>query len=100
MAEKKPSGTVKRSGTSVQPRRSSNLISWLGPLLCIIAGYIIWRFIRGAPGNFTQPDTNGGFWPKHVGPIGGLPKMYEGGIIVPVLIGCFLIVLVFTIERL
>ena len=100
MAETKPIATVKSSATSVQPRRSSNLISWLGPLLCIIAGYIIWRFVLGAAGNFTDPDPNGGFWPKHQGPIGGLPKMYEGGIIVPILIGCFLIVLVFTIERL
>jgi biopolymer transport protein ExbB len=100
MAETKPIATVKSSATSVQPRRSSNIISWLGPLLCIIAGYVIWRYMLGAAGNFTDPDPNGGFWPKHQGPKGGLPKMYEGGIIVPVLIGCFLIVLVFTIERL
>jgi biopolymer transport protein ExbB len=31
--------------------------------------------------------------------MGGLVKMYEGGIIVPLLIACFLIVLVFSIER-
>src|SRR4051812_3090324 len=100
MAETKPIATVKSSSTSVQPKRSSNLISWLGPVLCILFGFIIWRFVLGNPNNFTQPDPAGGFWPKHQGPKGGLPRMYEGGIIVPVLIGCFLIVLTFTIERL
>lgn len=87
------------STTSVQARKSSNIISWLAPLICIIAGYVIWRFIIGANGNFTNPDAKGGFWPDHQGPIGALAKMYEGGIIVPVLIACFLIVLTFVIER-
>jgi biopolymer transport protein ExbB len=41
----------------------------------------------------------GGFWPKHEGPIGALPRMYLGGIIVPVLIGCLLTVITFIIER-
>ncbi|MEJ7766861.1 MAG: MotA/TolQ/ExbB proton channel family protein [Chitinophagaceae bacterium] len=100
MAESKPIANVKSSATSVQPKRGSNLISWLGPILCIVGGYIIWRFVLGADSNFTNPDAAGGFWPKHQGPKGSLPKMYEGGIIVPVLIGCFLIVLTFSIERL
>jgi biopolymer transport protein ExbB len=100
MAETKPIATVKSGATSVQPKRSSNLISWLGPLLCLIGGYVIWRFVLGAPANFTDPDPNGGFWPHHQGPKGGFPRMYEGGIIVPILIGCLLIVITFTIERL
>lgn len=85
--------------TSVQARKSSNLISLLAPILCIIAGYIIWRFIIGADSNFTAPDTAGGFWPAHKGPKGNLAKMYEGGIIVPILIGTFLTALTFVIER-
>lgn len=85
--------------TSVQAKKSSNIISWLAPIICVIAGYIIWRFIVGAPTNFTNPDPAGGFWPDHKGPIGMVGKLYEGGIIVPVLIGCFLIVLTFVIER-
>jgi biopolymer transport protein ExbB len=87
------------STTSVQAKRSSNIISWLAPLLCVIAGYVIWRFVIGADSNFTNPDKEGGFWPDHKGPIGALAKMYEGGIIVPILIGCFLVVLTFVIER-
>ena len=88
------------STTSVQAKKSSNVISWLAPLVCIIAGYIIWRFLIGAPGNFTNPDPNGGFWPDHKGPKTSFSRMYEGGIIVPILIGCFLIVFTFVIERL
>ena len=99
MADVKPNVNVKSSSTSVQPKRSSNVISWVGPVACIVLGYVIWRFVLGAPGNFTNPDPNGGFWPKHEGPKGGLVKMYEGGIIVPLLIGCFLTVITFVIER-
>jgi biopolymer transport protein ExbB len=90
---------IKSTATSVQAKKSSNLISLLAPLLCIIAGYIIWRFIIGADSHFTNPDKSGGFWPDHKGPIGNFNKMYEGGIIVPVLIGCFLMVITFAIER-
>ena len=89
-----------RSTTSVQAKKSSNVISWLAPLLCIIAGYVIWRFLIGSPSNFTNPDPNGGFWPDHKGPKTSFSRMYEGGIIVPILIGCFLIVFTFVIERL
>jgi biopolymer transport protein ExbB len=100
MAETKPTATAVKTGTSVQPRKKANSISWIAPVACIILGYIIWRFILGSPGNFTNPDPAGGFWPKHEGPKGGLVRMYEGGIIVPILIACFLVVVVFVIERL
>ena len=89
-----------KATTSVQAKKSSNIISWLAPLICIIAGYVLWRFIIGADSNFTKPDPAGGFWPTHAGPKSALAKMYEGGIIVPILIGCFLIVFTFVIERL
>jgi len=98
MAETKPTATVKPV-TSVQVKKSSNSISWLAPLLCIVAGYLIWRFVLGNPDNFTQPDASGGFWPAHKGPKTALSKMYEGGIIVPLLIGTFLTVITFVIER-
>jgi biopolymer transport protein ExbB len=101
MAETNPTRpTAKSSTTSVQAKKTSNAISWLAPLVCIIAGYVIWRFLIGAEGNFTNPDKAGGFWPDHRGPKGAFAKMYEGGIIVPVLIACFLVVVTFVIERL
>jgi biopolymer transport protein ExbB len=101
MAEAKPTATaVSKSSTSVQPKKKGNSISWIAPVGCIILGYVIWRFILGNASNFTNPDMAGGFWPKHEGPKGGLVRMYEGGIVVPVLIASFLVVVVFVIERL
>ena len=98
MAETKQATPVKAT-TSVQPKRSSNLISWLAPILCLIAGYAIWRFVIGDPAGFEQPDPSGGFWPKHVGPKTGFAGIYEGGIIIPVLIGLLLMAFVFFFER-
>lgn len=102
MAETRPvaTATAAKSSTSVQPVKKSNAISWVAPVVCIIAGYVIWRFILGNPSNFTQPDLSGGFWPHHKGPKGGLVRMYEGGIIVPLLLATFLTVVTFVIERL
>lgn len=97
MAETKPTASVK--ATSVQAKKSSNAISWLAPVFCIIAGYCIWRFILGNPDGFKDPDPAGGFWPKHHHPKGSLNAVYEGGIIVPILIGMFLMVITFSIER-
>jgi biopolymer transport protein ExbB len=100
MAETKPTAaTAAKSSTSVQPKRKGNSISWVAPTVCIIAGYLIWRFIIGADSNFTSPDPNGGFWAHHKGPKSGFSRMYEGGIIVPILIGALLTVLTFVIER-
>ncbi|MFT3982033.1 MAG: MotA/TolQ/ExbB proton channel family protein [Ferruginibacter sp.] len=99
MAETKPTASVKPV-TSVQAKKSSNAISWIAPILCILTGYIIWRFILGNPNNFVHPGS-GAFWPDHHEPKPGkgIAGMYLGGIIVPILIGIFLTVLVFIIER-
>src|SRR6186713_534911 len=100
MAETKPTATASVKATSVQTKKSSNAISWLAPIICLLAGYLIWRFILGDAEGFNQPDKNGGFWPKHDKPKGALSGIYMGGIIIPVLIGMFLMVVTFSIERL
>jgi biopolymer transport protein ExbB len=100
MAETKPTAApAAKSSSSVQPKKKGNSISWVAPLVCIICGYLIWRFIIGADGNFTKPDASGGFWPNQQGPKSALARMYEGGIIVPILIGALLTVVTFVIER-
>ena len=86
--------------SAAQPQEGGNLVATLAPIVCIVAGYVIWRFVLGNASNFTTPDPNGGFWPSHKGPKGTFTKMYEGGIVVPILIGSLLIVLTFVIERL
>ena len=97
MAETKP--TAAKAASSVQAKQSTNIISWIAPIACIIAGYAFWRFVMGNPSGFSEPATEGWFWPKHHKPIGALNAIYEGGIIVPLLIGLFLMVVVFSIER-
>lgn len=102
MAETRPTAgaTTSVKATSVQPKKTSNAISWLAPTVCIIAGYCIWRFMMGAASGFKTPDPDGGwFWPHHRGPKDAWHAIYEGGIIVPLLIGMFLMVIVFSIER-
>jgi biopolymer transport protein ExbB len=98
MAEIKPTATASVKATSVQPKKSSNAISWIAPIICLIAGYGIWRFIFGNPDGFDVKGT-GWFWPKHDKPKGALNGIYMGGIIVPILVGMFLMVVVFSIER-
>jgi len=93
--------TVKPT-TSVQAKKSSNIISLLAPVLCLVAGYFIWRFGLGNPAGFGTPhvpEDSGWFWPGRHDPKSALSKMYLGGIIVPVLIGTFLTMLTFVIER-
>ncbi|HMO61599.1 MAG TPA: MotA/TolQ/ExbB proton channel family protein [Ferruginibacter sp.] len=97
MAETKPTATVKPT-TSVQVKKSGNLISVLAPVFCVLAGYMIWRFILGNASGFTKPG-HGWFWPEHDGPKNAWNKMYLGGIVVPVLIGTFLTCVTFIIER-
>jgi biopolymer transport protein ExbB len=53
MAETKPTATASMKSTSVQAKKSSNAISWLAPIICLIAGYLIWRFIFGAAVGFN-----------------------------------------------
>ncbi len=98
MAETRPTATVKPA-TSVQARKSSNAISLIAPVVCVIIGYIIWRFVLGNPDNFGGGKGNGGFWPDRHDPKTQLSRMYLGGIIVPILIGTFLTMLTFVIER-
>jgi len=97
MAETKPTASSVKA-TSVQAKKSSNAISWIAPIFCILAGYCIWRFILGDPNGFSTPGT-GGFWPDHTHPKDALHRIYEGGIIVPLLLGMLLMVIVFSIER-
>lgn len=97
MAETKPTASVKPV-TSVQAKKTNNSISWIAPVLCILTGYVIWRFVLGAESNFDKAGP-GWFWPERHGPKSNIYGMYLGGIVVPVLIGTFLTAVVFVIER-
>jgi biopolymer transport protein ExbB len=61
---------------------------------CILVGFIIWQFIMGNGSNFE-----GGVNTGHPLPGNYLAMVYKGGPIVPVLLGCLLMVIVFSFER-
>lgn len=82
------------------PKKKTNVLPWLAPLTGILSGYGVWRFLIGSAANFTKPDLSGGFWPSHEGPKWGFARIYQGGIIVPLLIGAFVTVLIFVVDRL
>lgn len=81
--------TAAKAGTSVQGKKSSNAISWLAPVICLVAGVTFYTTVLGSSSNFQNGVATN--W---------MGKMHDGGYIVPLLITLFLIVFVFVIERL
>ncbi|MFD1771400.1 MotA/TolQ/ExbB proton channel family protein [Sphingobacterium suaedae] len=73
---------------------SGNLFASLSIIICFIVGYLVWKFVMGSPSNFI--DNNPENQPN---PGNYLGMVYHAGVIVPVLIGLFLMVWVFSIER-
>jgi biopolymer transport protein ExbB len=92
-----------KTASAAAPKKSSSLFPLFGFLtfeafviiIALIAGYCMWKFVCGASGNFIDND------PEKL-PLQGnlLGTVYKGGYIVPILMGFFLIVVVFSIERL
>lgn len=77
----------------------SGLFSVLAIVICMVVGFLVWKFIMGNPANFeggADPDL------PTTHPVQGnyLAMVYKGGYVVPVLMGLFLMAVVFSIERL
>jgi biopolymer transport protein ExbB len=60
---------------------------------CIFVGWTIWKFVMGSSTNFEGGNPETGH------PLNTLGMVYKGGFIVPVLLGMFLMVIVFSFER-
>ncbi|WP_029282004.1 MotA/TolQ/ExbB proton channel family protein [Pedobacter sp. R20-19] len=86
----KPTTVKKESSSS-----ASNVFATLVIPICIVIGFIIWRFVLGDPANFI--DNNNENLPL---PNNYPGTAYKGGPIVAVLIGLLLTTIVFSIERL
>jgi biopolymer transport protein ExbB len=71
------------------------IVSFFAIVICICMGWFIYKVILGADSNFEGGDS------EHGHPLNGniLGTMYKGGFIVPILIGFFLTVITFAIER-
>ena len=82
------------SKTNATPKKESNLFAVLVIPVCLIICILIYKFVFGDPNNFINNDVHNN--PKEGNYFG---IVYKGGPIVPVLMTLFLIVVVYTIER-
>lgn len=73
---------------------SGNIFASLSIIICFVIGFLIWNYVMGDPSNFI--DNNRDNQPKD-GNYAGM--VYKAGVVVPILIGLFLMVWVFAIER-
>lgn len=86
------------SNEAVENKQSSsglsNVMAGVAIALCLIFGYVIWKFVLGNPGNFENNDPNGD-------PLNGslMGMMYKGGFVIAVLIGLLTTTFVFAFER-
>ncbi|HIY75473.1 MAG TPA: MotA/TolQ/ExbB proton channel family protein [Candidatus Sphingobacterium stercorigallinarum] len=73
---------------------TGNLFASLAIIICLVIGFLVYQFVMGDPNNFI--DNNPENQPK---PGNYLGMVYHAGYVVPVLLGLFLMVFVFAIER-
>ena len=85
--QKLQTAAKKEVSSNVRGIKSASIVV----LLCFIAAVCFYLFILGMPANFKDAT-------KDV-PINLLGTVYKGGVVVPVLITCFLVVVVLAIER-
>jgi len=81
--------------TAKKESSGSSIFASLSIVICLVIGFLLWKFIMGAPANFEGGDPEGG----HPLPGNYFGMVYKGGFIVPILIGLLLMVIVFSFER-
>jgi biopolymer transport protein ExbB len=74
--------------------KGSGIFAGVAIIACLVLGILVWKFIMGNGANFQGGVNTGDPLPGNY-----LAMVYKGGKIVPVLMGLFLMVLVFSIER-
>src|SRR5690606_24038219 len=73
---------------------SGNLFASLAIIICFVIGFVVYKFVMGNPSNFIDNNPENQPLPGNY-----LGMVYHAGAIVPVLLGLFLMVFVFSIER-
>lgn len=86
----KPVTAKKESNSS-----GSSIFASLAIIICFVIGYLVWEFVMGNPANFEGGD------PELGQPLPGnyFGMVYKAGVVVPVLLGLFLMTIVFSFER-
>jgi biopolymer transport protein ExbB len=91
------SQTVNKPKAPAAAAESSSFSTIFASILipvALVMGYLIYKFVLGAPANFEGGDNTGHPIP---GNIQGM--MYKGGFLVPILMGCFIIAVSVIAER-
>ncbi len=83
------SKTASKDGSGIQSMLAALVIP-----IAILIGFAIWKFVMGDPSGFENNDPEKNPLPGHI-----LATMYKGGFLVPILIGTFITVVTFSIER-
>ncbi|MBP3943496.1 MotA/TolQ/ExbB proton channel family protein [Sphingobacteriaceae bacterium WQ 2009] len=73
---------------------SGSFFAQFAIIICFVIGYIIFKFVMGAPSNFIDNNPENQPLPGNY-----LGMVYHAGAVVPILLGLFLMVFVFSIER-
>ncbi len=98
MAEVKaaaPRPNVTNGNRAGKPKNSNNFwINFAVVAGCVVLGFIIWQYVLGSPSNFKDFEHN-----KYEKALNALGTMYQGGIVVPVLLATLLTLLCFIVER-
>lgn len=81
--------------TAKKESSGSSIFASLSIVMCILVGTLLWKFVMGDPSNFEGGDAATG----HPLPGNYFGMVYKGGYIVPILMGLFLMVIVFSFER-
>jgi biopolymer transport protein ExbB len=76
-----------------KPKNTNNfLINLIVVIACLVAGYVIWKFVLGSTDNFSDGELR-------EKAKNGMGTMYQGGFVVPILMATLLTLLCFIIER-
>ncbi len=86
--QKPQTAAKKEVSSNVSGIKSASLVI----LVCFILAVLFYLFVLGNPANFKDAVAK-------EGPINLLGTVYKGGVVVPVLITCFLTVIVLCVER-
>lgn len=90
MANAPQKSTAKKESSN----SSSNVFASLAIIICFVIGYLVWEYVMGDPSNFIDGDpANQPVQGNYFG------MVYHAGYVVPVLLGLFLMVWVFAVER-
>jgi biopolymer transport protein ExbB len=93
MADVKTAAAKPSGHSAGKPKNANNfMVNLLVVASCLLVGFLVWKFVLGSAGNFSDGETR-------EKAKNGLGTMYQGGFVVPVLMATLLTLLCFVIER-